>query len=432
MMLMVFCLAFVQAKDLTFFAPDEDVTLFLNKDNSIALIKQVVRFQKYNSLYVYSVSIDEKGEMLLSGVAEIKEASPKENFVDKQIPENIIISGLGSGQPRISGKFTSYLTETPDGCNDRHWEIARSLVFHNENRELFSPDSVANLSTNASALVPSYREIVSRARMDTRQLKATHALKTNRRNAWGVFPVFISFIIGVILYQIYIRKDGDPAFLKWIALNEVFGLGLTVIVILCIDTYWWLIVLAVLALLGIQVTNLFAIMHLTRTVTQKMHRRVPKWQSVVFAYLVLVCMAGFIKGVATLFLPDMTMSKSLELIVGIIVGAALLIGIYIWYRACLKKYVPELSDHTMAVVVVLLFGAQAVLSLIFIIVALIIFNGTFKAFIKESLSTPDMSLKRSSNPSRSCSNCGRLGDFSCPNFKEAGTPGLSCSSWIPK
>lgn len=431
MMLALLCLAQVQAKDLAFYAPDEDITIFLNKDNSIALIKQVVRFQKYNSWYVYEVSIDSNGDMHLSGVAEIKEATPKDNFADLQPPADITISGAATGHPVVSGKFTSSLTEASPGSHDRHWEIARSLVFYHENGELFSPDSVANLSTDASALVASYREIVSRARMDTRQLKATHALKTNKRNAWGVFPVLIAFLIGLILYQIYIRKDSDPGFLRWIALNEVFGLGLTVVAILCIDTYWWLIVLAVLALFGIQVTNLFALMHLVKTVTHKMHRRVPKWQSVVFAYVALICSAGVLSGVVALFLPeDMTRSKTVELIFGLIAVAAVLAGVYYWYRACLKKYVPELSDHTLSVAAIVLFGAQAVLSLIFIIVALMIFKGTFKAFIQESLSTPDMSLKRSSNPSRSCSNCAHLGQSSCPNFKEEGSPTV-CSSWTP-
>ncbi len=430
MMLIVFCMINGQAKDLAFYAPDEDVSIFLNSDNSIALIKQVVRFHKYNSWYVYSVKTDENGDMNLYGVAEIKEASPKDNFVDKQTPENITISGLATEHPRISGKFTSSLTETPDGCNDRHWEIARSLVFHNENRELFSPDSVANLSTNASALIQSYRDIISRAQMDTRKLKATHELKTNRRNAWGVFPLLVPFLIGIVLYQLYIRRESEPVFLKWIALNEILGLGLTVVALMHLNTYWWLIVLAAIAFLGIQVTNLFVVLHLNYTVTGKVHHKLPKWQSIVFAYIALVCSAGLLSGVVMFFIPDITASKSMELIVGLIVGAAVLAGIYFWYRGCIKKYVPELSNCTLAIAVILLFGAMAILSLIIFIVAFAILKGTGKAFLKESLSAPDISLKRASDTMHSCSNCGRLGHFSCPNFKEEGTP-TTCSSWIP-
>lgn len=44
-MLAVFCLANIQAKDLAFYAPDDVVTIYFNGDNSIALINLFIGHQ---------------------------------------------------------------------------------------------------------------------------------------------------------------------------------------------------------------------------------------------------------------------------------------------------------------------------------------------------------------------------------------------------
>lgn len=429
--LTLFCLINVQAKELAFYAPDEDVSIYFNKDNSIALIKQVVRFQKYNSWYVYRASIDTNGDMHLEGVAEIKEASPKDNFVDKQVPTDITITGLLTENPRISGKFNSALEETMRGHNNRQWEMARSIVFYNDNPELFSHDSIANLSSNAYALVPSYKEIISRAQLDSKQLRTTHELKTNKRNSWGVYPLIIPFLIGLILYQLCINNANDPEFLKWFAVNEILGLVLTYVAFIHINTYWWLIVLGVIAALGIQITNLFIVWNLKDVVVNQLHRKVPKWQSIVFGYVSLVCVQGFYSLLAMLFIPDIKTTIGSDAIIGVIVSIGILVGMYFWYRSCIKKNVPELAGHTLSIAVIVCFGAIAVLALIVLIIAFFIFKFTGKSFLNESISAPNMSLGNARDAEHSCSRCGRLGHYSCPNFREQGTTTNSCSSWIP-
>lgn len=430
-MLIVFCVTNIHAKDMTFYAPEADVTVWFNNDNSIAIVKQVVRFQKYNSFYIYKVTTNGNGDLSLMGVSEIKEASPKDNYVDKQIPADVTISGLSTDYPRISGKFNSSLKEDIGSANDRHWEMARSLVFYNDNQELFSPDSVANLSTSASALVPSYKEIIIQAKKDTKQLKATHELKTIKRNSWGVFPLFIPFLLGIILYQLYFRNNSDPRYLKWIALNEIVGLILIATAFLHFYTYWWLIVLGVLATLGIQVTNLYYIMHIRHVITYDMHRKVPKWQSIVFGYVSMLCIPSIITIAILPFIPDITYTINSEVIIGLIASMAIVIGLYFWYRGCIKKYVPELEKHTLPIAVIVCFGAVAILALIIIIIAYVMFKGTGKALLNESGSIPNASLGRANDAEHSCSRCGRLGDPSCPYFKDQGTATSSCSSWIP-
>ncbi|MCM1142012.1 MAG: hypothetical protein NC453_25870 [Muribaculum sp.] len=430
-LLALFCLINIQSKELAYYAPDDDVSIYFNKDNSIALIKQVVRFQKYNSWYIYRVSIDTNGDMHLAGVAEVKEASPKDNFVDKKIPSDITIAGLSSENPRISGKFNSGLTETTGGFNDRQWDMARSLVFYKDNPELFSPDSIAKLSASAYALIPSYREIISRAQLDSKQLKATHELKTDKRNSWGVFPLFIPFIIGLILYQIYIHNANDPKFLKWIALNEILGLVLTYVAFILINTYWWLIVLGVIAALGIQATNLFVVWNLKDVVVTQLHRKVPKWQSIVFGYVSMICIPGICSLMIMPFIPDIKYTIGTDAIFGAIAALVILIGLYLWYRSCIKKNVPQLGNHTLPIAIIVCFGAIAVLALIILIITFFIFKGTGKAFLNEGVSEPSMSLGGARDAEHSCARCGRLGDPSCPHFREQGTTTSSCSSWIP-
>ncbi len=429
--LTLFCLINVQAKELAFYAPEEDVSIYFNKDNSIALIKQVVRFQKYNSWYVYRVSIDTNGDMHLEGVAEIKEASPKDNFVDKQVPSDITITGLSTENPRISGKFNSTLKETTGGFNDRQWETARSIVFYKDNPELFSPDSIANLSANAYALVPSYKEIISRAQLDSKQLRTTHELKTNKRNSWGVYPILIPFLLGIILYQLYFRDNSDPKYLKWIAINEILGLVLIDVAFIHIHTYWWLIVLGVIAALGIQITNLFVVWNLKDVIANQLHRKVPKWQSIVFGYVSLLCVPGFSFLLTLPFIPDIKYTIGYDAFIGVIVSIGILVGMYFWYRSCIKKNVPELIVHTLPIAVIVCFGAIAVLVLIVLIIAFFIFKGIGKAFLNDSISAPSMSLGKARDAAHSCSRCGRLGDPSCPHFREQGSPESSCSSWIP-
>lgn len=43
-----------------------------------------------------------------------------------------------------------------------------------------------------------------------------------------------------------------------------------------------------------------------------------------------------------------------------------------------------------------------------------------------------MGLRSSSEAAQSCAMCGRLGDASCPHFKENPSPGFTCGSWMPK
>lgn len=430
--LTLFCLINVQAKELAFYAPAENVSIYFNKDKSMALVKQVVRNQKYNSWFVYRVSIDGNGDMQLEGVAEIKEASPKDNFVDKQIPIDNTISDLASDKPKISGKFNSSLEETLfGGANDSQWEMARSIVFYNENPELFSSDSIANLSTNAYALVPSYREIISRAQLDSKQLRTTHELKTNKRNSWGVYPLIIPFVLGLILYQLYIHKANDPKVLKWIALNEILGLALTFIAAVHINTYWWLIVLGVIVILGIQITNIFVVWNLKNNITQQLHRIVPKWQSILFGYVSLICVLGVSGLLVMPFVPNIKYTVESDGIIGAVAAIAILIALYLWYRSCIRKNVPELGGHTLSVALIVFFGAIAVLSLIVLLIAFFIFKGTGKAYLNDGASAPNMSLGGARDVEHSCSRCGRLGDYSCPHFREHGSTTSSCSSWIP-
>jgi len=424
-LLAAFCLLNSQAKRAGFYAPEADIKIFLNNDSSIALIQQVVRFQKYNSWYVYRVSAVGNGDLHLSGVAEVKDASPDDNYVDKRVPEDITISGLATESPSITGKFNSSLTKIVPGYNDRQWEMARSLVYYNENPELFATDSVANLSTNAYALVPSYRELKVQAQTEAKQLKTERDSKTKKTNAWMVSLLLIPFLLSLYLWLTVDYTD-IPGKLKAISIVQVIGLAAIIISVHAFNTYWWLIVLAVIMILAIQAINLLLFIKLKNYVNASVGVKYPLLPAFAFGYIGLMGVSGVIGAVIILLSSlrvDTSVSTS-EIIVGAVAAIAIVALVGWWYKSALNKSVPELKGRFLPIAVMTLMAAFAILSLILVIIALVIFGHTGKSFINEG-----RGAESTGDSTRSCATCALNGTFTCPHSRTDGSPHHSCSDW---
>lgn len=435
-LILTVCLIPLQANGLdNYYVESNGIVVEFSNDGTLAMLKHIKRGEQFNSWYVYQVDIEPDGSMNLTGLGEVKDDLRGNTFLDIEKPADITLTGIGTDHAAMSGKFNSPMRVTNGGgFNYEQWQIARSLNDYNKYPEQYSADSVANLQKNAYALVNSYKEVVDLRSRDSLQLKTTYETKQKSGNAWLCVLCIIPFIIGFILYQINI--DGTVSdylsFLKWIALNQILGLLLSGVSIFAFNTYWWVIVLAVLAILGIQITNLFSVMHLKDVVVERMRQKFPIWPAIIFGVIASMCIYGVIGGIAVLIVPGVHIEGPIgEMVLGLVLSMAILVAVGLWYRNRLAKNVPVMKEHFLSVAAITVFGVLAFFAFSIFIISWFIFKGTGKVFLNESESTPEMSLGRADDVTHSCSRCGNLGTSSCPHFREEGSPVSTCSSWIP-
>lgn len=418
-----------------YYVESNGVIVEFNDDTSLAMLKHIKRGERFNSWYIYQVNIGPDGKLYLTGLGEVKDDMRGTTILAKEKPADIIISGIGTDDTKMTGLFNSPMRATHEGGFNYHqWELARSLDDYDKYPEQYSADSVANLTKNAYALVNSYKDVTELRSRDNRQLVNSVKAKRESDNAWPCALCIIPFVIGFVLYQINIggSASGYLSSLKWFAINCIIGGVLIPISVVSFDTHWWLIVLAVMAILGIQVTNIFSILNLRDCVINKLQENFPKWPAIIFGYVSMICLYAILCGIAVFALPGVDPDSSIgERIGGLVATVIILIGIGIWYRNCIARQSPSLKKYFIPVAIMTTFCAIAILCLIVVIIAFFIFKATGKAFLNEGSSEPSTSLVPSQDPMRSCNHCGRLGDISCPHFKKEGSPGSSCSSWIP-
>lgn len=434
--LLSFCVALGHAKAFdNLLVKTNDVVVEFSNDGRLAMLKHVKRGEKYNSWYIYNVEILANGDLHLTGLGEVKD-DLRNPFLVLTPPSDIVISGIGTENLRMSGKFDSPLEKTWGGCfNYEQWKIAHSLADYNENSEQYSPDSVANLQNNAYALVSSWENLAKERSNTTRELRQAREQKTVSNNTKWCILVLIPFVLGIVIYQIQLRQLPYEYLtsLKWTVFNQILGIALSAISIRFIYAPWWAIVLAVLSMLGIQVTNIFSYLHFRTCVKEKLNGKIALLPAIVFGYVSMICFFAIISGLVLICIPGVHFEASTgEMIGGLLLDILFLTIVGLWYKKNIEKNAPELKGHFLPIAVMTMFAAVAVFSLIIVLIAWFIFKWTGKMSLDAASSVPDSSLKPADSTAGSCIMCGRLGDYSCPHFKEGGTPNFTCSSWIPR
>ena len=435
--LLSFCVTLGHAKTFDkLLVKTNDVVVEFSNDGQLAMLKHVKRGERYNSWYIYSVETMTNGDLHLTGLGEVKD-DLRNPFLVLTPPADIVISGIGTENLRMSGKFDSPLEETPwgGGFNHEQWKIAYSLADYNENSEQYSLDSVANLQNNAYALVSSWENLAKERSNTARELRQARDHKVVSNNTKWCILVLVPFILGIVIYQIHLHQSPSKYLpsLKWTAFNQMLGIVLSAVSISFIYAPWWAIVLAVVSMLGIQVTNIFSYLHLRDCVKEKLNGKISILPAIVFGYVSMISVSAIISGLVSICIPGAHIEASNgEMVIGIILSLLFIILVGLWYKKNLEKNAPDLKGHFLTVAVMTMFAAVAVLSLIIVVIAWFIFKGVGKMSLDASSSVPDSSLKPAGSTAGSCAMCGRLGDYSCPHFKEDGTPNFTCSSWMPR
>lgn len=440
--IMSFCLSVFQAKALDNFTSTEieGLNVIFNSNAKIAKVEHIKRGERFNSWYFYEVSFDSNGNIILSPLAEVKDDMRGTTFVANEKPKRIVISDVTTDKPRMTGQFNTSLSSTNGGgITENQRNFAFAMIDYNEHPEEYSPDSVAKLNTDAWALNSTYIGRQKQIANDNYKLIKAHDARLSSRNSMTTAIIIIPFILTLILFVMMNRYIGRrkteqlSKLLKWIALGQFISLPLMVIAIYhfyC--AYWWVITLAVIAIIAIEAMNIFFGYNLRDYTINSLHEKFPTIPAIITGVIGMMVAYGIISYLILVF-SDVAIAKpQSEYIIGIVVSFALLVGLVIWVKKSLSAHTPDFKGKYLAISIIALFSVIGVVCLMIFILAIIMFKGVGKAFFNESVNLPSSSLKPSQNAEHSCSRCGRLGDYSCPHFRDDGTATTSCSSWIPK
>lgn len=431
-LLLSLCLPLLQAETRYAATQIDGLNIEFNKDFTKALIHHVKRGVKYNSWYIYTVDIESSGDLNLNAIAEINDDDRGNIFVVDQQPGNLHISGLTTDNPQMTGQFKSALSAALVSFSERHWSMASSIIFYHENPEMFSPDSVAGLSSNAYALVNSYDDILIQSRADRKQQEQTIERRTKSRNSWLVSLFFIPFALTLFLaFTVNNKNILEKA--KTIAIVQGITLVAFVVTSMGLYTYWWLIVLWVIAFLIINVINILIFLNLKEYVNMSIGEKYPVLPAIVFGYVgmlslsVPLALIVIILDLANVINVDINIPAMLGVAVAT-VAVVVLLGR--WYKNSLAKRSPELGAKIVPIAIMTIMTAVAILALIFFIIALFIFKHTARDFLKAGIAASKGSdVKMAESGGQSCATCERLGDSTCPNFRQEANSALSCNSW---
>lgn len=440
--IMSICLNVFQANALDNFTSTEieGLNVIFNTNAKIAKVEHIKRGERFNSWYFYEVSFDSNGNIILSPLAEVQDDMRGTTFVANDKPKRIVISDVTTDHPRMTGQFNTSLSSTNRGdITENQRNFAFAMIDYCEHPEAYSPDSVAKLNTDAWALNNTYIDRQKQIGNDNYKLIKAHDERLSSRNsktiAIIIIPLFLTLILFVMMNR-YIKKrktEQLSKLLQWIAFCQCISLPMMVIAILhfyC--AYWWVITLAVIAILAIEAMNIFFGYNLRDYTINSLHERFPTISAIITGVIGTMVAYGIISYLILVF-SDVALAKpQSEYIIGIVVSFAVLVGLVIWVKKSLSAHTPDFKDKSLAISIIALFSVMGIICLLIVILAIVMFKGVGKAFLNESVNLPSSSLKPSQNAEHSCSRCGRLGDYSCPHFREDGTVTTSCSSWIPK
>lgn len=439
--IMSICLNVFQANALDNFTSTEieGLNVIFSNNAKIAKVEHIKRGERFNSWYFYEVSFDSNGNIILLPLAEVKDDMRGTTFVANDKPKQIVISDATTDHPRMAGQFNTSLSSTNrGGITENQRNFAFAMIDYREHPEEYSPDSVARLNTDAWALNSTYVGRQKQIANDNYKLTKAHDERLSSRNSKTVAIILIPFILTLILFVIMNRYIGKrkteqlSKLLKWIAFGQSISLPMTVIAIYhfyC--AYWWVITLAVIAIVAIEIMNIFIGYNLRDYTINNLHEKFPTIPAIITGVIGLMSAYGIISYVVLLF-SDVTIIKPhSEIIIEVAISLAIFAVLLFWLKKSLSTHTPDFKANSLSISIIALFTVIGIMCLILFILVYIMFKGVGKAFLNESINLPSMSMKPSQNTEHSCSRCGRLGDYSCPHFKEDGNPSTSCSSWIP-
>lgn len=414
---------------------DDGINIEFSEDNSLAMMKHVKRFNKYNSWYIYRVVSDENGTLQLEGIAEVKVANRNDNFVAEEIPAAVTITGIDTDSPKVSGKFNSNLKKVSRGIYDREWSIAKSLADYRLHPEDYNADSVARLRSDANALVNSYQENQAIKRISARREKAEKEEREMTSNMWILALLLIPLIASIVLGPLTSGDSIASGFsgkAKAIALTEIVGFAIILLCVHSIYSRWWVIVLAVIAFAVIQIYNIFFGWATKDYVTDTLRVSFPWLPAVVFAVVGMFIPMALFSVTAVLAGGGVMESSTGEMVLGALLTIALACLAGWWYKSALTSRVPELKGDFLSIAVITVFAAFGVLTLFVFVIAFAIFRVTGKMALSQSEKDgSSKGLSKSSDSCRTCNFCGRLGSSSCPYLRSEGSAVLTCDSWMP-
>lgn len=434
LLLALFTCAAHAIKDDTYIAVDREGVTIEVKGNRF-MVKHIRRDNPYNTWTLYRITPD-GANLRLEGIAEFRESGNHAEML-RSVPEDAMLTYADSSTPTLTGKYASKIEKSLFGVfNDSQEEMMKSIIDWKEYPEEYDPDSVAGLTTNAYALVESYREIAGSRWFQDRQTLKKHDSKKMNGNAklilFILIPLLASMVLGPMLSGGSVAENTWQK-TKWVAITQVVGLICIVIAVCGFYTWWVWVVLGVVGILIIQVYNIFFAWfvrdHLVETTGQKF----PMIRAFVFGVLATYILCGWIFYTVVLINGVKIENVGVgDTILGMVLGVALLVAVSMWYRKALVKRFPETEGHFLLIAILTVFGVMGVCVFIIFFIIWILFKGTGKMFLAESQKEDPAGLGPVQKGGVSCATCGRLGDNRCPYYLDRPEGGMVCGHWEPK
>lgn len=409
--------------------------LKVHHNGSVVMLRHIKRGIRYNDWILYQVTEETPDALALKGIALIKDG-PK-TFVSKEVPADASITGLDSESPTFNGGYDTSLQKSSFGCfNNKQLTMARSIIDWKKHPEEYSPDSVARLSDDAFALVNSYLKIAGK-RADTQRLARKQAQEAGKRRSGRmalllVIPLLASVILGPTVSGGKINRNTWQK-VKRIAIVEVIGLAVLPFGFAGIFSHWWVVILTILAIVAIQIYNIFFAWFLKDSLAEQSGRSFPFLIGLLYGVLSVMILCSCSMPILLHFLPSIQVETSVsENILGALLGLALWVGASFWYRSWLVKRFPQAKGHFASIAILTLFGALGIMILFLLVIAFVVFKGVGKMALDQSeKDAVDTSLKRATDSFKTCAHCARLGTDTCPYSQTEGSPVNTCSSWMP-
>ena len=410
--------------------------IVVSKDTSLVMMRYYPDSGVYDLLLIYDAQHDGAGNIKLKGIAEAKFRGYGDSHFTKNTPEDIVIVDAYTDHPRMTGKFNTPLHDTKSslGINPEIWEIAESVSDYHKNPGDYHPDSVAQMSNNAFALVKTYvkkeQKIAYQRYLEQKQQEKERANNSGRILLILLLPLIASIVLGALTSNDRISKNFSKK-IRAIAITELVGFVAAICALYAFeDATWWMITLSVLAVIVLLIYNLFFALFAQDHIKQTQQAKLPWPQLIIFGLLSLImplCIIMSVAGVISLFKGA---SYSGNELAGFISSIALL-GVFflvaMWYRSALVKRMPSLKGDFWALAVMTAFTFLAILSFIFVIIGICISKGVFKMGINEMVNGGSKGVVSTSGTGvASCANCKRLGS-ECPYSREMGSPIQVCS-----
>lgn len=392
---------------------------------------------QYESRLIYMASYDTPGQVKLTGIGEIKDNNRGHSYLTKNIPEEIIIEGAYTENPRMRGKFNVALQRDANrAINYEQWEAGKAIYDYYKYPDEYDPDSVARLAEDSYALIESYKKVAGGRGFALYKQKKAEEQRNRARNNRVWYLLLIPLVAGIVLGPMTSSgkiKTNFSKKIRAIAITEIVGGAVMLSLISHAEGDWWVIILGVLAIIVIQIYNLFFGMFTYGYVREELKAKVAWVPLIAFGFSSLLIVYGVV-GVIGLILAIFGVSDKLSIgeSLGIIAGVGGLVGAAAyWYRTAQLKHAPELKGNFRWVAIVTMFSFVGLLAGGFIALIYVISKG-LGPMLMGSLSGGNTGVRSTTDKDgiSSCMRCRRRGS-ECPYSREGNITEV-CSYYIPE